>query len=169
MAEQVAASFSEAAANSFMLALSFAGVAGGLLSGPLLKLCGGRLKALEMGSITMCVLGLGLLTALLPSPWWDGPLFGAAGSSLDGSHSDASSSGSSAGLAAQQPVADLWLLFLMILCVGFASGAMWPPLFEIAAEITFPVSESTSGGFLGLTCNGGGVIFLYLPSIVATH
>ena len=107
--------------------------------------------------------------ALLPSPWWDGPLFGAAGSSLDGSHSDASSSGSSAGLAAQQPVADLWLLFLMILCVGFASGAMWPPLFEIAAEITFPVSESTSGGFLGLTCNGGGVIFLYLPSIVATH
>ena len=52
--------------------------------------------------------------------------------------------------------------------LGFAQGVSWPPLFEIAAEITYPVSEGTSGGFTGLTNNMGGVVIMYAMPMFST-
>ena len=68
-----------------------------------------------------------------------------------------SSSASSGAVVANE------LFVAGILCIlGFGQGVSWPPLFELAAEMTYPVSEATSGGFTGLTNNFGGVVFLYL-------
>jgi len=152
----VAADYTEADANSFMLVVTVTSVVGGMLSGPLLALSGGRLKLLELLSLVVCVAGLAGLTALLPTPWWSEPLFAAEGGD------DAGSSSSSAGGASA--VADRWVVLLLLVVLGFAQGVSWPPLFELAAEMTYPISEGTSGGFTGLTNNLGGVIFICAPA-----
>ena len=74
-----------------------------------------------------------------------------------------SSSASNGGVIANE------YLVVGILCIlGFGQGVSWPPLFELAAEMTYPISEATSGGFTGLTNNLGGVVFLYLmPALPA--
>jgi sugar phosphate permease len=59
-------------------------------------------------------------------------------------------------------VANRVVLLGILAMLGFAQGVSWPPLFEIAAEMTYPISEGTSGGFTGLTNNLGGVVFIYL-------
>ena len=119
----VAADYTEADANSFMLVVTVTSVVGGMLSGPLLALSGGRLKLLELLSLVVCVAGLAGLTALLPTPWWSEPLFAAEGGD------DAGSSSSSAGGASA--VADRWVVLLLLIVLGFAQGVSWPPLFEI--------------------------------------
>ena len=74
-----------------------------------------------------------------------------------------SSSASNGGVVATE------IIVVGILCVlGFGQGVSWPPLFELAAEMTYPISEATSGGFTGLTNNLGGVVFLYLMPVLPT-
>jgi Na+/melibiose symporter-like transporter len=66
----VAAEYSEAEANTFLLVITVAGVIGGFASGPLLhRVFGSKLKALEMVALATFVLGLTGMAALLPTPW----------------------------------------------------------------------------------------------------
>lgn len=116
----------------------------------------------------MYVVPTGLLTALLPSPWWSEPLFageethGGDGSMVLSSESGSSSASSGAVVANE-------IVVVGILCIlGFGQGVSWPPLFELAAEMTYPISEATSGGFTGLTNNLGGVVFLYVMPVLPT-
>jgi len=126
----VAADYSESSANAFLLIVTVTSVIGGFASGPLLRLFGGRLKLLEWVAMAIAVVGLVLLTALMPSPWWAEPLFareiepGSGGSDASGSASAAGGS----GVVANE------IIVIVILCVlGFGQGVSWPPLFELAA------------------------------------
>ena len=58
----VAAGFSERLANSFLLIVTVSSVIGGFVSGPLLRLFGGRLKLLECMALLVSVAGLGAST-----------------------------------------------------------------------------------------------------------
>jgi sugar phosphate permease len=147
----VAAGYTESDANNFLFVITVSSVVGGFASGPLLhRVFGGRLKALEMVTLAAFTLGLTGMTALLPTPWWTEPLFGGVEETVV-----------VAGVEKTFLVANDVVLYAVVIMLGFAQGVSWPPLFEIAAEITYPVSEGTSGGFTGLTNNMGGVIIMY--------
>ena len=70
--------------------------------------------------------------------------------------------------SAKALVANKVVLYFILILQGFARGVAWPPLFEIAAEITYPVSEGTSGGFTGLMNNLGGVVIMYMMPFFST-
>ena len=87
-------------------------------------------KQKEWVAMAIAVVGLVLLTALMPSPWWSEPLFareikpGSGGSDSSGSASAAGG----LGVVANE------IIVIVILCVlGFGQGVAWPPLFELAA------------------------------------
>ena len=46
-------------------------------------------------------------------------------------------------------------------CSGWGLGMITPPLYELAAELTYPIAESTSGGLLSLGTNAVGVVFVF--------
>ena len=100
------------------------------------------------------------MTALLPSPWWHTPLFG--GKETQGGDGSLSSYSGSSSASNDGVLANEYLVVGILCILGFGQGVSWPPLFELAAEMTYPISEATSGGFTGLTNNLGGVVFLYL-------
>ena len=108
----------------------------------------------------------GLLTALLPSPWWSAPLF--AGEETRGGDGSLASQSGSGSHSDEALVANQVSVVGVLSILGFGQGVSWPPLFELAAEMTFPISEATSGGFTGLTNNLGGVVFLYLMPVLPT-
>lgn len=141
--------FSEEDANTFLLANTFAGVLGGFTVGPLSALLGlrRRLKLL-LWLLVVLQLGVGVVLSLsMTSPWWKEPVLHLTWLKTV--------------LHSEETSRRILMLALFALS-GFFGQCIGPPLFETAAEMTFPLAESTSGGVLSLGMNLFGVLFVLI-------
>lgn len=141
--------FSEEDANSFLLANTFAGVLGGFAVGPLSGLLGlrRRLKLL-LWLLVVMQLGVGIVLSLsMTSPWWKEPLL----------HLTCLK-----GVLHSEEASKRALMVALFALSGFYGQCIGPPLFEAAAEMTFPLAENSSGGVLSLGMNLFGVLFVLI-------
>merc|ERR1719319_387485 len=59
-----------------------------------------------------------------------------------------------------------WVRLLLLFVLAILSGMYIPPVFELAAEITYPQVEAMSAGWILLFSNLGGFIFLALGTVL---
>eukprot|EP00937_MAST-01D_sp_MAST-1D-sp2_P004009 g4009.t1 len=58
-------------------------------------------------------------------------------------------------------------LFVACILAGVANSSMSPLFYELCAELTYPVSEGTSAGFLALIWNTASFIMIYLSPVIS--
>eukprot|EP01087_Luapelamoeba_hula_P007306 TRINITY_DN178_c0_g1_i2.p1 TRINITY_DN178_c0_g1~~TRINITY_DN178_c0_g1_i2.p1 ORF type:complete len:528 (-),score=99.72 TRINITY_DN178_c0_g1_i2:140-1723(-) len=61
---------------------------------------------------------------------------------------------------------NIWTLSIAISLAGFLQGSLGPVLFELSAELIYPVPEATSGSLLVLFFNGATVVVLFVAPLV---
>lgn len=70
-----------------------------------------------------------------------------------------------------EPVIPVWeaTLFISIIGGGFFLGAANPLFYELAVELTYPISEGTSAGLLTLINNIGCLLFFGVTPVISAE
>eukprot|EP01104_Vermistella_antarctica_P019312 TRINITY_DN7516_c0_g1_i1.p1 TRINITY_DN7516_c0_g1~~TRINITY_DN7516_c0_g1_i1.p1 ORF type:complete len:515 (+),score=47.71 TRINITY_DN7516_c0_g1_i1:276-1820(+) len=124
-------------------AQSFAGIAGGLLAGPVVdRFFARNFKIFLLACLVTSASALVCFTLMLPTP-------------IDANQ----------GLIQS----NLFAILSSVVIAGFFEGTIGPILFELCAEVGFPVPESTSGGMLQFVNNVAVMIFLFAAPYISVN
>lgn len=119
---------------------SIAGIAGGVLFGPVTDIFfKRRSKLLLLLLFGLSTSGFAWFTLSLPTPF---------GGALIPS--------------------TFWTLMTALGIAGLFQGGIGPALFELSAELLYPIPEATSGGLLSLLMNMATLVFLFVSPLIKT-
>jgi MFS family permease len=132
--------YSESQAGWLGFGNSIAGIVGGVMVGPITDMFfQRRRKMLLLLMFGLAIAAFAWFTLSLPTPF-----FGALIPS------------------------NFWVLMTSLAIAGLFQGGVGPALFELSAELLYPIPEATSGGLLSLIFNAATLVFLFVSPMIET-